>query len=77
MYRKKIGIVLVVDLVKYLPNNYPHDKSEGIWLINRNTIGIINDDNFAITAENEEIAQKFLPGTNQIDRNILYFITLK
>jgi len=67
---------LVVDLVSYLPNNYPHDKAEAIWLIDKNTIGVINDDDFAITEIDGNVIQKILPGTEEIDRNTIYIIKL-
>lgn len=66
---------LIVDVVAKL-GDYPHEKMEGIWLINKNTIGILNDDDFAVTGT-DELKQKFLPSTKDvqvIDRNTLYVV---
>lgn len=68
---------LAVDLVVAL-GDYPHDKLEGIWLIDDSTIGLINDDDFAIWSDPvNKIKQKTLspnnPGT-MIDGNRLYIV---
>jgi len=65
---------LVVDVVASLPNKYPHDKLEGIWYISDTKIGVINDDDFGVTAKGPEIIQKILPGTSDIDQNTLYIL---
>ena len=65
---------LVLDLVSYLPNNYPHDKLEGLWLINKNTIGVLNDDDFGVESSGSEVIQKILPGTKHVDTNTLYLL---
>ena len=44
---------------------------EGIWVINGTTIGILNDDDFAVTGT-DVLNQKILPGTSDIDQNTLY-----
>jgi hypothetical protein len=68
---------LAVDLFVAL-GDYPHDKLEGIWLINENTIGVINDDDFAIWSDPvNKIKQKTLSPTNpgtMIDGNRLYIV---
>ncbi|WP_343329825.1 esterase-like activity of phytase family protein [Polaribacter staleyi] len=61
---------LAVDVINRL-GKYPHEKMEGIWLIDDNTIGILNDDDFAVTGT-DKLNQKILPGTNNIDQNTLY-----
>jgi len=63
---------LVIDVISTL-GSYPHEKMEGIWLINETTIGILNDDDFAVTGT-DNLDQKILPGTNDIDQNKLYII---
>lgn len=66
---------LIADLVQ--KTGYPHDKLEGIWLIDKNTLGCLNDDDFAVIDENNDgiIDQKILPGTNnKIDASSLYMI---
>lgn len=68
---------LVADLVQ--KTGYPHDKLEGIWLIDNRTLGCINDDDFAVTDEDDNgiIEQKILPGeTPTIDASSLYMIKL-
>ena len=67
---------LVVDLVAAVPNHYPHEKMEGIWQINDTTLGILNDDDFAVSAEKGTVIQKILPGAGTIDGNTLYVIHL-
>ena len=67
---------LAVDVFKYL-GNYPHDKLEGIWLINANTIGIINDDDFGVWSDaTNKIKAKTLSPTNGTERdgNRLYIV---
>lgn len=66
---------LVADLVQTF--GYAHDKLEGIWLIDSNTIGCLNDDDFAVSDEDGDgiIEQKVLPGTEHvIDASSLYLI---
>ncbi|MCX6146390.1 MAG: esterase-like activity of phytase family protein [Candidatus Kapabacteria bacterium] len=56
--------------------NYPHDKPEGIVIINNTTIGIINDDDFGVVGVGK-YTQKSLPlMNNQPDKSILYFAKL-
>jgi hypothetical protein len=67
---------LAVDVFKYL-GNYPHDKLEGIWLINANTIGIINDDDFGVWSDaTNKIKAKTLSPSNGTERdgNRLYIV---
>ncbi|WP_428229073.1 esterase-like activity of phytase family protein [Flavobacterium sp.] len=73
---KPVSKVLAVDVFKAL-GNYPHDKLEGIWLINANTIGIINDDDFGVwsDAANKIKAKTLSPTTGtQRDGNRLYIL---
>lgn len=68
---------LAVDLIAAL-GDYPHDKLEGIWLINDSTIGVINDDDFAVwTGDNSATIQKYISKTEteeNIDGNTLYIV---
>jgi hypothetical protein len=68
---------LAVDLVVAL-GDYPHDKLEGIWLIDDATIGVINDDDFAIWSDPvNKLKQKTLSPNNpgpMIDGNRLYIV---
>ncbi|XQW83885.1 esterase-like activity of phytase family protein [Thalassotalea piscium] len=64
---------LLVDLVA--ETGYPHDKLEGMWLINDSTIGVLNDDDFATWASGGVLEQKYLDaGQTVIDGNRLYII---
>lgn len=68
---------LAVDLVVAL-GDYPHDKLEGIWLIDDSTIGALNDDDFAIWSDPvNKIKPKTLSPNNpgpMIDGNRLYIV---
>ncbi|CAM1335113.1 esterase-like activity of phytase family protein [Tenacibaculum aestuariivivum] len=67
--------ILAVDLVDKL-SDYPHEKLEGIWLIDKSTIGVLNDDDFAVTGT-DELNQKYLPSNKtekDIDGNTLYIV---
>jgi hypothetical protein len=64
---------LLVDLIA--ETGYPHDKLEGMWLINDSTIGVLNDDDFATWASDGVLEQKYLDaGQTVIDGNRLYII---
>ncbi len=73
---KPVTKELVADLVGYLPNHYPHDKLEGLWIIDTQTIGVLNDDDFAVWPDGSDVVQKILPGVNTTDANTLYIIKL-
>ncbi len=68
---------LVADLMKDIDVLYPHDKAEGLVIINPSLIAVSNDDDFGITGANQVYQQKVLNGTNKVDRNSIYFIKLK
>jgi hypothetical protein len=73
---KPVAKTLAVDVFKYL-GNYPHDKLEGIWLIDSNTIGIINDDDCGIWSDAaNKIKTKTLSPTSGTDKdtNRLYIV---
>lgn len=72
---KPVTKTLVADLVE--KTGYPHDKLEGIWLIDEHTLGCINDDDFAVTDEDDNgiIEQKILPGADpKTDASSFYMI---
>ncbi|MPR35109.1 esterase-like activity of phytase family protein [Salmonirosea aquatica] len=67
---------LAVDLITAL-GDYPHDKLEGMWLIDGSTLGVINDDDFAVWSDPIlKIKQKTLSPTKGtvIDGNRLYIV---
>lgn len=68
---------LVSDLMTDINPVYPHDKAEGLSIINSKMIAVSNDDDFGITGSNGIYQQKILPATNTVDRNSIYFIRLK
>lgn len=70
---KPVTKSLVVDLVKEI--KYPHDKLEGMWLINPTTLGVLNDDDFATWANKGKLEQKYLDKDKTvIDGSTLYII---
>lgn len=70
---KTVGKTLLSDLVAEV--SYPHDKLEGMWLINSTTIGVLNDDDFATWASGGVLEQKYLDANKtNIDGNTLYII---
>ncbi|MBP6115739.1 MAG: esterase-like activity of phytase family protein [Neisseriaceae bacterium] len=67
---------LVADLVQSL--NYPHDKFEGLWLLNADTLAVINDDDFSIWTTDNQPEPKYLdPERRRIDHNTVYTLPFK
>jgi hypothetical protein len=62
---------LVVDMVAAV--GFPHDKMEGLWLIDDSHLGVLNDDDFATWSTGGELEQKKLD-INTIDGSRLYII---
>jgi hypothetical protein len=63
---------LVVDMVAEV--NYPHDKMEGLWVINDKFLGVLNDDDFATwSTSSGDLEQKMLD-SNTIDSNRLFIV---
>jgi hypothetical protein len=55
---------------------YPHDKMEGLWVIDSTRLGILNDDDFAIAPDGTGgVLQKKLHD-GKVDTNMLYVIKL-
>ena len=73
---KPVVKTLVSDLMQDINPVYPHDKAEGLAIINPSLIAVSNDDDFGITGSNGIYQQKILPATNTVDRNSIYFIRL-
>jgi hypothetical protein len=75
---KTVSKSLVVDLLKDI-TGYPHDKPEGIVLVNSTTLAVSNDDDFGIVPPdpvNNTYIQKILSLTGKTDFNTVYFIKL-
>ena len=64
---------MIVDMVAAV--GYPHDKMEGLWLIDANTLGVLNDDDFATWSTDGVLEQKYIDAEKtQVDANKLYII---
>lgn len=75
---KALSKEVVVDLLKDV-TGYPHDKAEGLAVINSQLIAVSNDDDFGIVSPdpaNNQYIQKVLPLVNKTDFNTVYFIKL-
>lgn len=62
---------LVVDMVAAV--GYPHDKMEGLWVVDAETLGVLNDDDFALWSTDDKLHQKKLDDAT-IDGNTLYLV---
>ncbi len=75
---KPVKKTLVVDVLTTL--DYPHDKLEGLWLRQDGSLGLLNDDDFAMTdaeiiTSKSTIEQKYLDKEKTIeDANRLYIV---
>ena len=69
----------MVDVIAEL--DYSHDKLEGLWLRQDGSLGLLNDDDFAITDVtiadgSNALEQKYLDSAKTIeDANRLYIVT--
>lgn len=64
---------LVLDMGKAV--KYPHDKIEGIWLINNTTLGVLNDDDLGLWSNAKGMEQKYLDtARTRVDINTLYIM---
>jgi Esterase-like activity of phytase len=68
---------LVADLMTDIPTLYPHDKAEGVVVINRNMIAVCNDDDFGVVGAGTYTAKNLAGANNTVDKNKIYFIKLK
>jgi len=68
---KPVSKTLVADMVKAV--SYPHDKMEGLWVIDGHHLGVLNDDDFATWSTKDKLEQKYLDKTT-VDSNRLYII---
>ena len=75
---KPVKKTLVVDVLATL--DYPHDKLEGLWLRKDGSLGLLNDDDFAMTDTDiinpqSTVEQKYLDKDKTIeDANRLYIV---
>lgn len=70
---KPVNKKLIANVAQAL--KYPHDKMEGMWVINKNLIGILNDDDFGVWATKNKLESKVL-GNGNIDANTLYMLKI-
>ncbi|CEM28877.1 unnamed protein product [Vitrella brassicaformis CCMP3155] len=75
-----VSKTLVADIVVEVAasgSSYPHDKTEGLWVISADLLGVINDDDFAVTADEEgRLVATVLPMTGQLDEASLYVLRI-
>ena len=75
---KPVKKTLVIDVLATL--DYPHDKLEGLWLRQDGSLGLLNDDDFAMTDTEivdaqSTVEQKYLDAEKTIeDANRLYLV---
>ncbi|MFN4117252.1 esterase-like activity of phytase family protein [Acidovorax sp.] len=69
-----VAKTLVYDAVKEM--SYPHDKMEGLWVIDANRVGILNDDDFAIEPDGKGGVRQKVLGNGKVDANTLYVVRL-
>lgn len=70
---KPVEKSLVVDVVDKL--DYAHDKLEGLWVMDKSTLGVLNDDDFATASKKGKLKQKYLDKQKSIeDKSTLYII---
>jgi len=63
---------LVYDAVASL--KYPHDKLEGLWVIDSNRLGLLNDDDFTLAPDGKGGVEQKKLHDGQVDRNMLYVV---
>ncbi len=66
---------LALDLMTDISPVYPHDKAEGIYLINPSLLAVSNDDDFGVTGTGTYTSKKLPDGS--VDKNRVYFVPLK
>lgn len=69
---------LLTDLLLEFPD-YPHDKPEGLALINNRKIAVVNDDDYGIRSTappGGQYISKILPLSDTTDQTVIYFIDL-
>ncbi len=66
---------LVVDILEKIPD-YPHDKPEGIALIENSILLLINDDDFGVTDDAAGCFKSKINAKGVVDQSILYMINL-
>lgn len=74
---KPVTKTLVADLLTDMPY-YPHDKLEGVAILNDSTIMVSNDDDFVVSPNaSGSYDSKVLPGNNRLDNGNIYVVKLR
>ena len=72
-----VNKTLVSDLLTDIPY-YPHDKLEGLAILNDSMIVVSNDDDFGVISNAVgSFDQKYLPLNQKIDRNMICYVKLR
>lgn len=74
-----LGIVPVSKTLAYdaiTALSYPHDKMEGVWVIDATTVGILNDNDFALEPDGVGGVKQKILSTGEVDTNILHLVKL-
>jgi len=66
-----VAKTLVADLLEL---GYPHDKPEGLAVVDDFTIAVSNDDDFGVTDGPDGLTPKVLPKLGVVDFNTVYFV---
>jgi hypothetical protein len=53
---------------------YPHDKLEGLWVIDSQRLGLLNDDDFTLAPDGKGGVEQKKLHDGQVDRNMLYVV---
>lgn len=67
---------LISNLMVDTKTLYPHDKAEGVIMINPNLIAVCNDDDFGVVGVGTYTKKSLAGLNNEVDRNRIYFIKL-
>lgn len=65
---------LVYDAVA--AQGYPHDKMEGLIVLDAHTIAILNDDDFALEPDGKGGVKQKILANGEVDSNVLYIVKL-
>lgn len=67
-----VAKTLVYDAVA--SQQYPHDKLEGLWVIDRQRLGLLNDDDFTLAPDGKGGVEQKKLYKGQVDGNMLYVV---
>jgi 2',3'-cyclic-nucleotide 2'-phosphodiesterase (5'-nucleotidase family) len=72
-----VSKTLMADLLTDIPY-YPHDKLEGMAIVNDSIVVVINDDDFAVNPNaTGSYDQKVLPLNKEVDNATMYYVKLR